>query len=87
MPDWVQGFFPYFEALSNQESSTQQEARRRQQFRQTVSSIAGRQAPLGHDGLTIAELRSETSPNDGTAEQRQQVIGQVSRCSAYLFAW
>lgn len=77
VPDWAQGFFPYFEALSNQESSTQQEARRRQQFRQTVSSIAGRQAPLGHDGLTVAELRSETSPNDGTAEQRQQVIGQV----------
>jgi len=38
----------------------------------------GRQAPLGHHGDGPAELRTETSGNNGTRDQRAQVIGNVS---------
>ena len=45
---------------------------------QVVSSLVGRQAPLGHHGNAPVELRTETATNNGTSSQCAQIIGQIS---------
>ena len=41
-------------------------------------TIAERQAPLGHSGAGVAQLRTETSQNVGTTAERRLVVGDVA---------
>ena len=78
VPSWARTFFTLFVAQQNVETRNAQAARARDERRTTVASITGRQAPLGHDGTGRAELRTETSPNEGIPAMRQQVVGNVN---------
>ena len=50
----------------------------RDERNRTAASIVGRQAPLGADGRHPAELRTETSRNNGVPAMRSQVVGNVN---------
>ena len=74
IPQWARLFFRLFENMSNNPRSVAARA----EIRQIVSTIAGRQAPLGHSGAGVAQLRTETSQNVGTAAERRRVVGDVA---------
>ena len=46
--------------------------------RQVVTSLTGRQAPLGYRGDGPAELRTETSSNEGAVGLQARIVGNVS---------
>ena len=74
VPNWARLFFGLFDQQS-QASRNVQAVAARVQRRAVSSSITGRQAPLGQqDTSRPAELRHETSPNDGPRAMRQRVI-------------
>ena len=74
VPNWARLFFGLFDQQS-QASRNVQAVAARVQRRAVSSSLTGRQAPLGQqDTSRPAELRHETSPNDGPRAMRQRVI-------------
>ena len=77
VPNWARLFFGLFDQ-QNQASRNVQAVAARVQRRAVSSSLTGRQATLGQqDTSRPAELRHETSTNDGPRAMRQRVIGNV----------
>ena len=82
IPPWAQLFFRLFESLQNMPSASAaaQAAEIRSERRSVVSSLMGRQAPLGISGAQArpVQLRTETSRNAGTGRMRQMFVGDVN---------
>lgn len=78
VPEWARLFFWLFQVVENQETRNSQAAAACLERRTVSRSITGAQAPLGHRGNGPAQLRTETSRNDGEPMMRQQVIGNVN---------
>ena len=75
IPQWISLFYQLFESRT---SNNARSVAARAENRQVVSTITGRQAPLGHSGAGVAQLRTETSQNAGTTAERCRVIGDVA---------
>jgi hypothetical protein len=61
IPPWARHFFRFFEAMENNPSASAQAAEVATQRRNIVSSVMGRQAPLGHHPETgPVQLPTET---------------------------
>ena len=73
VPEWAQAFYRLFEdsQITNSEAT-------RNERRQVVTSLTGRQAPLGYRGDGPAELRTETSRNEGAVGLQARIVGNVS---------
>ena len=71
-------FFRLIEELENQAARTAMAAETQTERRNVVTSLAGRQAPLGYRDDGPAELRDETSRNNGAPAMRRQIIGNVN---------
>ena len=76
IPQWMWLFIRLFESrVSNNACSVADRA----EICQVMSMIAGRQAPLGHSGAGVVQLRTETtSQNVETAAERRRVVGDVA---------
>lgn len=78
LPEWARQFIPLFEEQQNQEARNNRTNQARQERRGAARSLVGAQAPLGpHDHNRPAQLRTETSGNNGAPAMRQQVVGGV----------
>lgn len=74
IPEWARVLFPLFDGNSQRDN-----ARREQQA--IVRGVLGAQAPLGVRGNNNAapvQLRNERSNNNGDAQLRQRVVGNVN---------
>lgn len=79
IPPWAQQFFRVFESQQNLPSASAQAAAIRSERRSVVSSLTGRQAPLGNShGQGPVQLRTETSRNAGSAGMRQMSVGDYN---------
>ena len=79
IPNWVRSFFSLFEFEQNQTSQNTNTVRTREERRTVATSLVGRQATLGQQSNEPAELRNETSANEGDPEMRQRTVGFVDR--------
>ena len=80
IPLWARHFFRFFEAIENNPSASAQAAEVATQRRNVVSSVMGRQAPLGHHPGTgpvqlPTETRGSNRPVSGSVRRRQQSVG------------
>ena len=80
IPLWARHFFRFFEAIENNPSASAQAAEVATQRRNVVSSVMGRQAPLGHHPGTgpvqlLTETRGSNRPVSGSVRRRQQSVG------------
>ena len=79
IPPWAQQFFRFFESQQNLPSASAQSAEIRSERRSVVSSLTGRQAPLGNShGQGPVQLRTETSRNAGLGRMRQMSVGDYN---------
>ena len=79
IPEWARQFFVLFQEQNNQQSRNSRTVGARNERRAVSRSIVGAQAPLGYNDYTNpAELRTETSTNEGTPSMRRQVVGEVN---------
>jgi len=78
IPQWVRHFFPLLDAEQYQATRNARTAAARDESRTVVRSLVGAQAHLGYQGDHPAELRTETSRNDGAPEMRQRTVGDVT---------
>ena len=74
-PAWTNVFFDLFHASANTETRGQRNSRQRRNLHTVSQTLIGAQAPLGYVGPGPAELREETSQNDGAQEMRSRHIG------------
>jgi hypothetical protein len=84
IPRWARAFFPYFEAMTNRPTNNARTAAARRERSSVAASLTGRQAPLGarnEDGP--AQLRNETTRNNGNPGVRAQIIGNVDAETRY----
>ncbi len=71
--------FRFFESQQNLPSASAQAAEIRSERRSVVSSLMGRQAPLGNShGQGSVQLRTETSRNAGSRRMRQMSVGDYN---------
>ncbi len=80
IPPWARYFFRFFEAMENNPSASAQAAEVATQRRNVVTSVMGRQAPLGHHPETgpvqlPTETRGSDRPVSGSVQRRQQSVG------------
>ena len=80
IPQWARQFFRFFEAMESNPSASAQAAEVATQRRNVVSSVMGRQAPLGHHPGTgpvqlPTETRGSNRPVSGSVRRRQQSVG------------
>ena len=77
VPAWAQVFHRFFDEVSATETRHQRAACSRAVMQVNVRSLAGAQAPLGYDGRGPAELRTETTRNEGDPSERVRSVGNV----------
>jgi len=81
VPPWARQFCRFFEAVESNPSASAQAAEvATQRRRNVVSSVMGRQAPLGHHPGTgpvqlPTETRGSNRPVSGSVRRRQQSVG------------
>ena len=74
VPAWAQVFHRFFYEVSATETRHQRAARSRAVMQVNARSLAGAQAPLGYDGRGPAELRTETTRNEGDPSERVRSV-------------
>lgn len=81
IPEWARQFTVLLEEQQNQQARNNRTLQARAERTGVTRSLIGAQAPLDdggpHDTSRPAQLRTETSRNNGDQAMRQQVIGNV----------